>query len=333
MVEAVRSRVPPSGVPLEGVEPSLGGEPKAKASQLKGPPRCPECGSSELVTDLERGEVVCGQCGLVVREQILATLPEWRAPTPEEKALRQRTGPSTSYSLYDKGLSTVIWVGRDASGRRLTPGVRQRMWALQRWNVRMRLRSSESRNLSQAMAELRRLRDVLHIPYDVHENAAMVYRKALREGLVRGRSIAGVVAASLYAACRTAGTPRTLREIAQASMRSWKEVARDYRLLGRSLSFSTPSDNPEKFVSRIASKAGIDQRTQVQAIEILREARRRDGIVGKHPLGLAAAALYMASLRAGERKAQKDVASAAGVTEVTIRNRVNGLKETLNVKE
>jgi len=116
-------------------------------------------------------------------------------------------------------------------------------------------------------------------------------------------------------------------------MRSWKEVARDYRLLGRSLSFSTPSDNPEKFVSRIASKAGIDQRTQVQAIEILREARRRDGIVGKHPLGLAAAALYMASLRAGERKAQKDVASAAGVTEVTIRNRVNGLKETLNVKE
>lgn len=317
---------------MEGAERRLSPEPKAEAPN-KGLPRCPECGSSELLTDLERGEVVCAQCGLVVREQILATMPEWRAPTPEEKALRQRTGPSTSYSLYDKGLSTVIWVGRDSAGRRLTPGARQKMWALQRWNVRARLRSSESRNLSQAMAELRRLRDVLHIPADVHENAAMIYRKALREGLVRGRSIAGMVAASLYAACRAASIPRTLREIAEASTRTWKEVARDYRLLGRILSLSTPADNPEKFVSKIASKAAIDQKTQVQAIEILRQAKKRDGVVGKHPLGLAAAALYMASVRMGQRKAQKEIAAAAGVTEVTIRNRVNGLKALLGFQE
>ncbi|MEM2905810.1 MAG: TFIIB-type zinc ribbon-containing protein [Candidatus Bathyarchaeia archaeon] len=332
MAEVVRSGVPKSGVPVEGGLPGLPAESKVAAAK-GGLPRCPECGSSELLTDLDRGEVVCAQCGLVVREQILATMPEWRAPTPEEKALRQRTGPSTSYSLYDKGLSTVIWVGHDSSGRRLTPGARQRMWALQRWNVRARLRSSESRNLSQAMAELRRLRDVLHIPSDVHENAAMIYRKALRQGLVRGRSIAGMVAASLYAACRTAGTPRTLREIAEASTRTWKEVARDYRLLGRYLSFTTPTDNPEKFVSKIASKAGIDQRTQVEAMRILREAKEKNGVVGKHPLGLAAAALYMASVRMGERKAQRDIASAAGVTEVTIRNRVNGLRQILGVEE
>jgi len=323
VLEAVESRVLASGVPPEGAGPGV------EAGWWKGPVRCPECRSSELLTDLERGELVCSHCGLVVQERILATIPEWRAPTPEEKALKQRTGPSPSYSLYDKGLSTVIWVGRDSAGRRLTPGARQRMWALQRWSIRARLRSSESRNLSHAMAEFRRLRDVLHIPSGVHENAAMIYRRALREGLVRGRSIAGMVAASLYASCREAGTPRTLEEIAQATARDWRGVARDYRLLGNRLSFSAPADSPEKFVSKIASKAGIEQKTQVKAIEILREARRRNGVAGKHPLGLAAAALYLASSQTGERKLQKDVASAAGVTEVTVRNRTTGLKEIL----
>lgn len=332
MAEVRASRLPIPGMPLGSSERKLAEGSSPDAAQSRGLGRCPECGAAGLLTDLERGEVVCGQCGLVVREQILATMPEWRAPTPEEKALKQRTGPSTSYSLYDKGLSTVIWVGRDSSGRRLAPGARQRMWALQRWNVRARLRSSESRNLSQAMAELRRLRDVLHIPSDVHENAAMIYRKALKEGLVRGRSIAGMVAASLYAACRTAATPRTLREIAQASTRSWKEVARDYRLLGTKLSFATPTDTPDKFISKIASRAGIDQRTQVQAIGILHEAKLKNGVVGKHPLGLAAAALYMASVQTGQRKAQKEIAAAAGITEVTIRNRVNGLKQILDPK-
>jgi transcription initiation factor TFIIB len=43
-------------------------------------------------------------------------------------------------------------------------------------------------------------------------------------------------------------------------------------------------------------------------------------------MGLAAAALYVACVMNGEYKTQKDVAEAAGVTEVTIRNRYKGLK-------
>ena len=48
-------------------------------------------------------------------------------------------------------------------------------------------------------------------------------------------------------------------------------------------------------------------------------------------MGLAAAALYVACVMNGENKTQKDVAEAAGVTEVTIRNRYKGLKSSLNI--
>jgi hypothetical protein len=34
--------------------------------------RCPECGSDELVTDGDSGEVICSKCGLVIRDLRLA---------------------------------------------------------------------------------------------------------------------------------------------------------------------------------------------------------------------------------------------------------------------
>jgi transcription initiation factor TFIIB len=141
--------------------------------------------------------------------------PEWRAFTLEEKVSRSRVGIPASYSVYDKGLSTAIGrVDRDAFGRKLPLSTRLQMWRLRKWQIRSRVHSSVDRNLAQAMAELDRLSDKSYIPAPVKEKAAVIYRKALDKGLVRGRSIAAIIAASLYAACRTTGTPRTLREIA-----------------------------------------------------------------------------------------------------------------------
>jgi transcription initiation factor TFIIB len=50
-------------------------------------------------------------------------------------------------------------------------------------------------------------------------------------------------------------------------------------------------------------------------------------------MGLAAAALYVACVLEGEDKTQKDIAEAAAVTEVTIRNRYKGLKMALKIQE
>jgi transcription initiation factor TFIIB len=285
------------------------------------------------VHDYDTGETVCGDCGLVLYEQMLDKGPEWRAFTQEEKASRSRVGVPTSYSVHDKGLSTAIsQVDRDAFGRKLPLATRLQMWRLRKWQIRSRVHSSIDRNLAQAMAELDRLSDKVYIPAPIKEKAAVIYRKALDKGLVRGRSIAAIAAAALYAACRGSGTPRTLREIAEASLVDKKDVARCYRLLLRELDVHMPIADPLTYVSKIAEKTGISGKTQGVAIAILREARRKRAAAGKDPMGLAAAALYIACLQNNEKKTQKDIAEAAGVTEVTVRNRYKTLKKQLNIE-
>ena len=295
--------------------------------------KCPECGSSNLIHDYDTGETVCGDCGLVLYEQMMDKGPEWRAFTQEEKASRSRVGVPTSYSVHDKGLSTAIsQVDRDAFGRKLPLSTRLQMWRLRKWQIRSRVHSSIDRNLAQAMAELDRLSDKVYIPPPIKEKAAVTYRKALDKGLVRGRSIAAIAAAALYAACRGSGTPRTLREIAEASLVDKKDVARCYRLLLRELEVHMPIADPLTYVSKIAERTGISGKTQGIAIQILREARKKRAAAGKDPMGLAAAALYIACLQNNEKKTQKDIAEAAGVTEVTVRNRYKTLKKQLSLE-
>jgi transcription initiation factor TFIIB len=295
--------------------------------------KCPECASKNLVHDYDTGETICGACGLVLYEQMLDKGPEWRAFTQQEKASRSRVGMPTSYSIHDKGLSTTIsQVDRDAFGRKLPLSTRLQMWRLRKWQIRSRVHSSSDRNLAQAMAELERLSSKVNISPPIKENAAVIYRKALDKALVRGRSINAIAAAALYAACRKSGSPKTLREIAEASLVYKKDVARCYRLLLQELDFHMPTADPLTYVSKIAEKNGVSGKTQGAAIAILRDARQKRFSAGKDPMGMAAAALYIACVQNNEKITQKDIAEAAGVTEVTVRNRYKALKEQLNLK-
>jgi len=295
--------------------------------------KCPECTSKNLVHDYDSGETICGDCGLVVYEQMMDKGPEWRAFTSEEKASRSRVGMPTSYSIHDKGLSTAIsQVDRDAFGRKLPTSTRLQMWRLRKWQIRSRVHSSIDRNLAQAMAELERLSSMVSISPPIKEKAAVAYRKALEKGLVRGRSINAIVAAALYAACRKSGSPRSLSEIAKASLVDKKAVARCYRLLLQGLDFHMPISDPLTYVSKIAEKTGISGKTQGVAIAILREARQKRFSAGKDPMGLAAAALYIECLQNTEKKTQKEIAEASGVTEVTVRNRYKDLKKRLHIE-
>ncbi len=201
--------------------------------------KCPECSSNNLVHDYDTGESICGDCGLVLYEQMLDKGPEWRAFTQEEHTSKSRVGMPTSYSIHDKGLSTTIsQVDRDAFGRKLPLSTRLQMWRLRKWQIRSRVHSSSDRNLAQAMAELERLSSKVNISPPIKEKAAVIYRKALDKALVRGRSINSIAAAALYAACRKSGSPRSLREIANASLVDKKDVARCYQNAAARTQFS-----------------------------------------------------------------------------------------------
>lgn len=294
--------------------------------------RCPRCGKNSMVTDGVGAELCCSACGLVLKDKITETGPEWRSFTSDGEDSRSRTGMPTSIAVHDMGLATVIGtLNKDASGRSLSGSMASTVQRLRTWDRRSQVHESADRNLRQAFNELRRLSEKLSISESVTEKAAYFYRKALERNLVRGRSISAVIAASLYAACRDGQIPRTLKDVAAASNIKKKDLARSYRLLHREMDFRMPVADPARCVSAIASRAAMSETTQRRAREILVMARDARISAGKDPMGLAASALYVACALGGEQTTQKDVAEAAGVTEVTIRNRYKGLREALGI--
>ncbi len=294
--------------------------------------KCPRCGQGNLVTDTNTGENFCNKCGLVVTDQSVDSGPEWRSFSKEEHEGRSRTGVPTSLAMHDMGLATIIGpADRDATGKPLSASMKSTIERLRTWDSRSQVHEPVDRNFRQAFSELDRLKDKLAVGDSVIEKAAYIYRKALEKGLVRGRSISALIASALYAACRDTETPRTLKDISNSSNIKRKDIARCYRLLLRELNLKMPVVNPIKCVARIASKASLSEKTKRDASKILKTAEEMKISAGKDPMGLAAAALYVACVTNGENKTQRDVAEAAGVTEVTIRNRYKGLKIALNL--
>ena len=296
--------------------------------------KCPRCGRTKLILDSARGEIFCSHCGFVIREKLEEAGPEWRAFSKEEKETRSRAGVPSSLAMHDMGLSTIIGqVDKDASGKSISSAMKTTFDRLRTWDGRSQVHEPVDRNLRQAFSELDRLADKLSVGDAIIERAAYIYRQALEKGLVRGRSISALIAASLYAACRETETPRTLKDVSAASNIKKKDIARCYRLLVRELDKKMPVADPLKAVSRIASAAGLSEKTKRRAIDIINRTKQSLSSAGKDPMGLAAAALYVACVLEGENKTQKDVAEAAGVTEVTIRNRYKGLRSILTPEE
>ena len=293
-------------------------------------PKCPACGVKKILTDQNTGELFCGKCGLVISDKITDTSAEWRSFQKEGGADPTRTGAPTSLTMHDRGLSTVIGaVNKDASGKPLSTSMKSTIERLRTWDSRSQAQTSADRNLRQALNEMNKLKDKLALTDTVIEKAAYIYRKALEKKLVRGRSIQGLVAACLYAACRNTETPRTLQDIAKGMDIKKKDIARCYRLVFRELELKMPVVDPVKGVSRIASIAGLTEKTKRKAIQILNQAKDTGLAAGKDPMGIAAAALYLACISTGEIKSQKEISIASGITEVTIRNRCAGLRTML----
>ena len=292
--------------------------------------RCPSCGKTKILTDDNSGEMFCGSCGFVITEKIASTGAEWRSFSQDETN-RARTGAGTSITIHDMGLSTVIGsVNKDATGKPLSASMRSSIERLRTWDSRTQAHSSSDRNLRQALNEMNKMKDKLALTDAVIEKAAYIYRKAMEKKLIRGRSILGLVAACLYAACRNTETPRTLDDMANGINVRRKDVARCYRLIFRELELKIPVPDPKKGVSRIASIADLSEKTKRKAIEILEKAKKVGMIAGKDPMGIAAAALYIACISNNETKSQKEISLASGVTEVTIRNRCAGLRKILD---
>ena len=287
--------------------------------------RCPECGGN-LETDESQAETVCSDCGLVVEEGNIDRGPEWRAFDASEKDEKSRVGAPTTKMMHDDGLSTNIgWQDKDAYGNRLSSSQRQKMQRLRTWNERFRTRDHKERNLKQALGEIDRMASALGLPENVRETASVIYRRALDEDLLPGRSIEGIATASLHAAARMGNVPRSLDEMSSVSRVDQATFKRAYRYIVRELKLEVQPADPLEYLPRFASDLGLDDETERRARELLETAKRQNVHSGKSPVGLAAAAIYAAGVLTNDPLTQSEVSAATDMSEVTIRNRYQEL--------
>ena len=294
---------------------------------------CISCGGKTFEHD-SSGFTNCIDCGVIQEKTLIDEGPEWRNFSKDGiDNSNERVGMPSTNLLHDKGLTTDIgWQNQDFAGIGLSSDMSKLFRRLRRQHQRTRINSSTERNLAVALGELQRLSARMNLPTSVREEAAYIYRKAVEMKLVRGRSIEGVVASSIYAACRIHEIPRTLDEVGKHSRTGRKEIGRTFRAISRELMLNVPPANPDNYVPRFCAKLNLPNKVVHKANYILKMANEIELTAGRGPTGIAAASVYLASILEKEQRTQKQVSEAAGVTEVTIRNRYKEICEALNIR-
>ncbi|MHA1227815.1 MAG: transcription initiation factor IIB [Candidatus Hodarchaeales archaeon] len=293
--------------------------------------KCSECGSNALLYDEVRGEIICEDCGLVANSVIFSREPEWRAYNAEEEKMKIRVGlPVTA--LNNKEMRTVIGGNtKDSYGKTLDTQTQVKFARLSQMDERVQDRTS--RNLKNALAELKRIKSHLNLSDDIAETAVLLYKKALEKDLIKGRSVIGMISAATYLACRKKNSTITLKDTAEVANISTKELGRCIRIFLQNINVNKEnSPDPAALVHRLGENLGLTMYTRKIAINILNEAREKKLTIGKIPMSLAAAAIYIASIQTGERRTQQQIAVPARTTPVTIRNRFKELAKGLGLK-
>jgi transcription initiation factor TFIIB len=291
---------------------------------------CPECNGSIRI---EHTDQYCVDCGLIVADEQIDPGPEWRAFNQHEKENKSRVGSPVRENIHDKGLSTVIGNGNtDAYGNPLSSSVSKRMSRLRKWNSRFMAKNPKERNLRQAFGEIQRISSEMDLPEYVEETACTVYRRAVNEGLLPGRAIEAVATASVYLAMRQAGIPKTADHLMKYSRVEAARVTSAYSYVGKELGIEIAPPDVTEYLSRVASELDVSKETERKAKSILQDSVDQNLHSGKDPSGMAAAAVYAATiLTRCDRVTQEEASNAGDVCALTIRTRYRELLDAVGV--
>lgn len=189
----------------------------------------------------------------------------------------------------------------------------------------LRIESKPNKSLRQASRQILFLKDRLGLSDFVMEKIIYLYKKAYERGIIRRRSVMLVVAAAIYIAYREIGSPRTLKDVSDLCSLKYKELTQTYRLLVTELDLKVPNIDLAKYIPKLASKMNVNKRTEYQAIKMVNHISRTDICIGKNPITLAAAILYVCSIKNGETMKQIDMARAAGISDTGLRIRIKDI--------
>jgi transcription initiation factor TFIIB len=289
---------------------------------------CPECKSNNIIVD--RGEIVCRDCGTVITMKVFSTQPEWRAFSHDEMVRKMRVGPATDTSLSIPPNITSVISMNGSKKHTLTVTEKMRMLKLRKLHKTV-INEGRRKSLLAGMREAERLTSVLGLSHNVYDETMILFKKAVESDLLKGHSVEGMVAASLYAVCRLMRIPVKLSEIIKNSVKNDHEIKQSYKKLVKHLKIRIPLQDPLDYVEKIVNALNMSPLTRDEAKNIVNRAREKGITISKDPAGIAAAAVYIAGLLSDEKKKKKEIAKVAGISEITLNNRFEDLLVSENL--
>jgi len=185
-------------------------------------------------------------------------------------------------------------------------------------------------NSQQIIQEFQILKNGLGLSDGIIDEAKLVTRNASEKGLVRGRTHTTLVAAAVYIACRKTEAPRPLHDIAAIANVKRRILAKYCRILINKLYLKLPTIDPSKYIVKLAHTINANEKAKRLATMMVKEIINKEISAGKNPMVIAACILYVCCRRTGYRISQASIAKAAGMTDVTLRNRFRELKRVMH---
>jgi len=278
------------------------------------------CVDCIVISDSETGEVFCQNCGMVLPDMILQDKKDDDMFSDNTFVLH--SGNRSSLRLYDMGLATFVGkFNHDSSGKPLNYKMRQTMNKMRLWDSRSKTQTTSTRNLRMALIEMEKLKEKLALSDSIMERSAYLYRKAVKAGLIQGRSIKGVAGACVYVACREMDAVRTIKDISFSIQENRRSIAKNYRMLFQNLQLNVLVPDPLKGIVKITNNLETSEKVKREAIRIFNIIKEHKLIAGKKPDVVASTIIYMAGIKTGEYLTQQKISNVSGVTAVSIRNR------------
>ena len=300
-------------------------------SKGRGFQQCVECGSTQL-TRYEEDSVICTDCGFVINANTSSHNPK-RGSGSKRRETNYTNAYIKTLMPHNRGFTTLDTrhdIDVDLDDYNALDG-RFRKHLIKMWWKNARVSDATEKNLVLAFSEITEIGNILSLPKIVLVKAATTYKMILEKRCVRGRNIRTLSAAAVYMACKQCGFPRTLNEVTKASKISRRNVSKAYRFLVRELSCFIPPVEVAQYLKNFLNHITISEKTKEITDKILEAANELRLTSGRDPMSIVAAALYIATLLAGEKKTQREIAEASRLTETTIRNRYKELAKHLLV--
>ncbi|OLY79326.1 Transcription initiation factor IIB [Smittium mucronatum] len=274
---------------------------------------CPDCksGVPNIVEEFASGDLVCGDCGLVLGDRIIDTRSEWRTFANDEGDDPSRVGNAANPFLDGAQLDTIIARSGDGGS-----GLARDLNKIHGKNTAQK----HEKNLIQAYKEIIGMCDAIDLPKSIGDVAKQLYKEVEDNKLLRGRSNESIIAACIFIACRQENVPRTFKEICALTRVPKRDIGRVVKELQRLLKTNVGGMSSEDLMSRFCSNLSLGMDVQRIAIILSTKAKNLGTLAGKSPVSIAAACIFFATNLLGSPTESKNISNTTGVSEVTIKN-------------